>query len=500
MIAEASAVQIRTRGQFLIIGSLMALVAAGLLWYSQTAAFAWDEGFHLLTAQLIKNGRRPYLDFFFPQTPLNAYWNALWFRLFGDTWRTAHVAAALLTTSAILIAADYVYSRFPIARWRFAGALAVIFAVALNSSIVEFGTVGQAYGFCLVSIMAAFRFTILAVERSSIAMALMAGLMAGMASGASLLVVLAGPVMLLWLLVYNQTGSRIAKSVAFGAGHAVPFTPVLWFYLQKPREVLFTVFQFNYRYRAVGWADPTSHDIDVLSSWLVSAQASMLLVLAIAGIYFIHRRSGWPRDVRAEFYLCAWIPIIMGAHIGTAHPTFERYYLLTVPFLSIITVATLYWFATALGPGENSVEKPFWPVFLMAVFFALGLGRALYVDESDSYTWKDLEAVANKVNRVAPPGTPVWGEEHIYFLTRRPPPYGMEHENSHKELHLSAEFLRALHILPRPEMEKMMRAGYYSSIAICEDSDRVDALDLPNVYLKSEEIGECTVYWDPKKP
>jgi hypothetical protein len=494
--AEAPAVEVRTRSQYLIIGSVMALVAAGLLWYSQTGAFAWDEGFHLLAAQLIKNGKRPYLDFFFPQSPLNAYWNAFWFKLFGDTWRTAHVAATLCTFSAILITGDYVYSRFPVVRWRFAGALAVISIVSLNAMIVEFGTVGQAYGLCLVCIMAAFRFTVLAVERRSAAMALMAGLMAGMASGASLLTVLAGPVMLLWLLIYNQTGSRIAKFVAFGVGNAAPFAPVLWLYLQKPREVLFTVFQFNYRYRAVDWSDPTFHDIDTLSSWLVSAQASMLLVLAIGGIFFVYRRSGWPRAVQAQFYLCAWISIIAGAHIGTAHPTFERYYLLFVPFVSIISVAALYWLGTALAASE----KPFWPVFLAIVFFALGLGRALYVDEDGSYTWKDLEAVANKVNQVTPPGAPTWSEEHIYFLSKRTPPTGMEHDNSHKELHLSPEFIRALHILPRPEMERRLKAGEYSTVSMCEDSDRVTALDLPDVYKKSEEIGECTVYWDPQKP
>lgn len=39
--------------------------------YAQTPAFTDDEGFHL-AAQLIKAGLRPYLDFCFDQTPLNA--------------------------------------------------------------------------------------------------------------------------------------------------------------------------------------------------------------------------------------------------------------------------------------------------------------------------------------------------------------------------------------------------------------------------------------------
>jgi hypothetical protein len=216
----------------------------------------------------------------------------------------------------------------------------------------------------------------------------------------------------------------------------------------------------------------------------------MLGVLAMAGLFFVLRRSGWERAVRAEFYLCAWISVIVGAHIGTAHPTFERYYLLIVPFLSILSIAALYWL--------NS-ENPRWPVFLATFFFACGLARALLVDELDAYRWTDLEAVAKKVNYVTPPGGQIWGDEHIYFLTRRTPPMGMEHENSHKPLNLPDEFNQKLHILPRPEMERRLKAGVYDTVAMCEDSDRITALDLPSVYEESEEIGECTVYWDRKK-
>src|ERR1051325_11030393 len=91
----------------LLIPGLVSVPAAGLLLYSQTKAFAWDEGWHLLAAQTILRGKRLYLDFCYPQTPLNAYWNAGWMRVFGDTWRTAHAVAALMTTLAVLLTADY---------------------------------------------------------------------------------------------------------------------------------------------------------------------------------------------------------------------------------------------------------------------------------------------------------------------------------------------------------------------------------------------------------
>ena len=81
---------------YLVCGFLTAV----LIVYARTRAFAWDEGFHLITAQLIKAGKRPYIDWVFSQPPLNAYWNALWMGIFGESWRVVHTVAALCTAVA----------------------------------------------------------------------------------------------------------------------------------------------------------------------------------------------------------------------------------------------------------------------------------------------------------------------------------------------------------------------------------------------------------------
>src|SRR5438445_5647294 len=82
---------------------ILPLYAAAFLIYSETWAFAWDEGYHLLAAQLILAGKKPYIDFCFPQSPLNAYWNAWWMSVLGQSWRVAHAVAALLTIGAVLL-------------------------------------------------------------------------------------------------------------------------------------------------------------------------------------------------------------------------------------------------------------------------------------------------------------------------------------------------------------------------------------------------------------
>src|SRR5260370_40235584 len=86
-------------------------IGALLLWYSQTRAFSWDESYHLLAAQLVAHGKRPYLDFCFPQPPLNTYWNAMWMRIVRESWHAIHAVAALMVLAAAWRISGYGRSR-----------------------------------------------------------------------------------------------------------------------------------------------------------------------------------------------------------------------------------------------------------------------------------------------------------------------------------------------------------------------------------------------------
>jgi hypothetical protein len=50
-----------------------ATLVIALLAYSQAVAYFGNESFHLLAAQLINAGKRPYLDFFYQHPPLFIY-------------------------------------------------------------------------------------------------------------------------------------------------------------------------------------------------------------------------------------------------------------------------------------------------------------------------------------------------------------------------------------------------------------------------------------------
>ena len=108
--------------------------------------------------------------------------------LLGLDWHVPHAFQALFTIAAVLLTADYVYFRFPIAplalrrrpRER-SGHRAQCHGVRLRASLA------QAYGICIFGVVAAFRFTVIAVDRKRPWWAGMAGFFAGMAAASSLL-------------------------------------------------------------------------------------------------------------------------------------------------------------------------------------------------------------------------------------------------------------------------------------------------------------------------
>jgi hypothetical protein len=480
----------RADRKYLVLCGVVALLGTGLILYSRTAAFAWDEGFHLLTAQLIGAGKRPYLDFCFPQTPLNAYWNAGWFHLFGDSWRKAHTVAALLTCGAVMLTADYLFARFPVNAWRFATALTAALMVGLNVMVVQFGTIGQAYGLCLFLIVAAFRFSVVAVERKKLLWPAGAGFLASAAAMSSLLTVLVAPMLAVWILVYDRAGNRWSKFAAFVAGATIPVLPLAWLFVLRPRQVIFGVIQYNLLYRQVHWEGAIRHDLEVMVSWLNSSQALLLGLLAAAGLLFIRFRSGWDRERRAELYLCGWLALGVAAIIGSAHPTFERYFLLTVPFLAILAAVGVH----AIGSRMISADRPFWQVFALALLLAMGLAKSLY-DGRDDLSWLDIEEVAKKVDEVTPAQASLLADENVYFVTHRLPPSGMELADSHR-LEFPPAFARTMHIISRADLDQKIKAGEFSTVEMCQDDETYEALGLRQLYAQHFETDNCAVFWD----
>ena len=472
---------------------LVALLGAGLMVYAQTWAFAWDEGFHLLAAQLILRGMRPYIDFFHAQTPLYAYWNSFWMRMFNDTWRTAHAVSAVSTTLALWLTGSYVFDRFhggvwrP--NWRLPMAAAAVLLTGLNSQVVQFATIGQGYGICLLAVVAAFRFTVANVKRDDARFAMGAGFFAGVAAASSLLTAPMGPVFFVWML--RAPGARLKRILAFVAGGLIPFLPLLRLFLQSPKIVFFGAVKYHLFYRTVDWSDSTKQNADVAFGWMESPHAMVMLLLVLLALVFL-ARNDVPLTLRRELRLCIWLSAVEGAYLLYVRPTFPRYFLFIVPFLAIISTVGFYYAGITIGRPA----KPFPIMLLLVAILCLGVGRTLNGGKGD-YRWSDWEKLAKKVNEVTPPGGMIDADEAVFFITRRMPPSGMEYEDTHK-LRLSKELSAQLHVFSKEERTRRVKAGVYDTVATCEDDEKTakDFLDLPSIYKQKATIGDCTVSWD----
>jgi hypothetical protein len=490
------------RREMLWLWCSAAVLAAALIVYSQTLAFAWDEGFHLLAAQLIVRGKRPYLDFIHPQAPLYAYWNATLMRLFGQSWRVVHVASSLAVVGAALLTAQFVLTRLEDRTWRLAAALSAMGLLGLNSTILWYGTIGQAYATCLLLVVSAFRLTVLASEWESAgigagaAVFAGAGFCAGASAACSLLTVPFAPVLLLWTWFDGRGRSpwqdRLRKSAIYAGGAAVPFLPMLWLLLQAPRKVLFGAFQYHMFYRGLDWPGAGKQNVDVATAWMNNYEAVILIGLAGLGWAYIVERSNWERRKKGEFYLCVWLIAAESAYLCLPRPTFGRYYLFVMPFLAMLSAVGLYAIAAQIG----SLWLP-WRYPLALTLLLSGAFAKYSYDARDDYSWKDLEKVAAKVDEVTAPGAALYADEQIYFLTKRDPPSGMELMDSHK-LQLPDALADSLHVVSTAKWDAQIAEGRFATISICDDADRVMALGLPGPYAQTADVAGCSVFWARK--
>lgn len=463
--------------------SILLLIFAGLLLYSQNTTIDWDEGFHLVAASLIAAGKRPYVDFCFPQPSLHAWWNALWLNVTGGTWRGPHVVATLLTCGAIGLTADFLARRFRDTPWRWTGPLIAALLVGLNGVVVEFGTKSQAYGAGMFLTVAAFRAISSQSGRPSFLRMLAAGCLAGAATSCSLLTAPACVALLLWAIWQREW----LRTAVFLAGLLLPLLPLAISLIQAPYQTWFNLVGYHIFYRRVGWTGATRHDLQTLASWADSGPALLLILFAVAGLRFARRSH------RTEYYLAAWMAVALSLEAAFAHPTFPQYFIFTVPFLAILA-----------APGfceivDRLAVAPTRAIAGLAALLLISLAADLSEWADDNNTWTAMEELATKVREVTPAGALVLADPPVYFAMRSAPPSGMEFPASHR-IEIPPPTAAALHIVPQSVLVERVRSGDFATVETCKgDEEEILELALPDHYSQSATIAECKVYWGFKR-
>lgn len=455
--------RLRLPAQLLI---LVAALTALLVAYSQTVAYFGDESIHLVAGQLIAAGKRPYIDFFYQHAPLFAYLVAFLVAVFGESWRVVHVATALLTGGTLLMAGAYVYARATDVLPRLVTATLAVLLLAENAYVVSFGTVALPYALCLFLTTTAFVFITTSVSQPSSTRAFVAGACAGAAAACYLLTAPVIIVLIVWLFLHNQAGSRGLKFLSFLFGVALPFVPLLFLAARAPNRVWFDLVQYHLFHRS-------GRDLNVwfnlreIAGWFVSIQGIILTGFALVSFFLIRRLASQTR-LRHELNLSLWIATALSIFISVSRPVSSFYFVLITPFLAIPA-------AVGIAAIHLRVRPSLKFVFVLAVVLAYGAGLSakqyIWLRQTSYADHRTVKEIARVVDEVTPPAGMIYAFEAVYFEAHRLPPPGLENRFN-----------------PESRADELLKAGRFDTVCISSTNPRLRELNLLARYRQSSTL------------
>lgn len=472
----------------------LTIVSAALIAFSQTGAiYDGDEGLHLVAALAVKDGQRPYVDFFYWHQPLYLYLAASWMALVGESWRSVHVLSAVLTAAcAVLVGTIGIGAGQMGTRQTLSGVVGASF-FGLNVLVLKWGTIGHNYALCLLLSVAGFGLVIRTVRQPGVWGAFWTGFCAGGATATSLLVVPLAPMLLIWLILNNTAGDWRAKSVYFLGATMIPFLPLSWLALDAPYPTFFGLVAHHLFYRAP-IDNVTALQWEILLSWSKSPQALMLILLSAIGLWAAVRHPDG-KAARNHFYLCASLVIAIGIFVAVIHPPARTpYFVLTTPFLAMLAAAGTDALAQRVRPA-----RPSWVVALMVGFFILSGVGSIYRERSWISEWARVESFAAAVNRVTPAEASFYTSyAFVYFAARHRPPPGLENGWA-SHMPLSADLLSSLRVMPASVASEKVRSGGFETTLLWRDDPRFDRATLERVYRQARDLDRYFVLrWDVK--
>jgi hypothetical protein len=298
-----------------------------------------DEGYYLLAAKLVLEGRRPYADFFFPQMPLLPYAYAAGMAMMGVSWITGRLLSGVL--ASLLGTALYLHAL------RISGsrrlALFGVLLFATSSLDLAWYTAAKTYTLTALLLFLAY----VAFERSraspQASRLFLSGLLTALAIDTRLLAVASlgafGWALYRWP---PAAGERSRAAGCFAAGLALGVLPVLWLATSAGPAFWFDNIGFHLRRSDLGFLASLLQKAQVALQLLglptveagASLQVALLLAVSLAGRYarFRVRTPGG-----LALTLAAWLGLVS----LLPAPTYLQYFSVIIPFLIVAALGSL---------------------------------------------------------------------------------------------------------------------------------------------------------------
>ncbi len=478
-------------------GSLVLVFTLAILFSQWPLAFG--DTYHLLAAQMVAAGRKPYLDFFVQQVPLYPLICGAWLRIFGTSWHAANLFSGLLICASAAMVARIATRIFAEPGWGAQGSIVAVLLFGLNVPVAQSGDDAQPYALCMFFCLSAW---LAALDASPAVMrTFLTGLAAGAAVNTSLLAV---PFFLaltvFQTMVFQETGpDRRRKLPWFVCGAAVASIPLAYLAMLAPAQAWFSIVKFQLFYRTAAPGLPkniASHNLHEIMDWVLSIQGAVLVLSSLAGLLFLFDRKV-PGSTRRPVRYTALIAVLWAFYLVLVPLTWHMYFVLVVPYASLLAAA---------GLCHLSARRrlPQWRSKILAgaiLLYSLGLAIPAVAGllSGRPSRWAQQEEAARIVNAETGPNDAVYSDdESIYVAARRLPPRGLENSFGAAVRLPAGEYERA-GLVPPEKNEGRLRAGDFAAVVLIKtNAARVQAVRSGGRYSQSAETKNYVIFWKSK--
>jgi 4-amino-4-deoxy-L-arabinose transferase-like glycosyltransferase len=484
------------RGQAGVLRSL-ALVFALAIVISQWP-LAFGDTYHLLAAQMVAAGRKPYLDFFVQQVPLYPLICGAWLRIFGTSWQAANLFSGLLICGSAAMVARIARRIYAEAEWGARGSIIAVLLFGLNLLVAQSGDDAQPYALCMFFCLSAWLAALDA--RPTIKRIFLAGLAAGAAVNTSLLAVPFFLILTGWCMVNAGGSDRLRRLLWFTCGAAVASIPLAYLAMLAPTQAWFDIVEFQLFYRTAAPGLPknvASHNLHEIMDWVRSIQGAALVLLSLAGTYFLCDHQA-PASTRRSIRYAASIAVLWALYLSFVPLTWHMYFVLVVPYASLLAAAGL----CQLCARARSLQWSSKVLVGTMVLYSLGLAMPLVagVLSRRPARWAPPEEAARIVNAKAGLNEPMYSDdESIYVAARRLPPHGLENSFG-AVLRLPAGEYERAGLAPPEQNEDQLRAGNFAAVVLTKANTdaRIQVVRSGGLYPQSVETKNYVVFWKSK--
>lgn len=352
------------RSSWLYAAAALAILGAVFFFMARHRLVDVDEGYYLLAAKLVTEGKTPYIDFFYPQMPLLPYVYGWWMKLFGASWYSARCLSALL---AIALGALVYFHLTKTTGKRSLGFLgAALFA--FSSFSLAWFTVVKTYSLSALLVFLSYLF--LRSSSASPKKYFWGGLFLGLAVDTRLLLaglVLAAAAQILWL---DKTPGIRASRLGWWAFGFLAALSLNGFFLTNPDNFFFNNLGYHLLRSDYGAAETLKLKLETgLKLFGIGATepafALQFLLLFLAALFFFRPFSNFAQKPLLGAIFAASLLII--SFFPT--PAYTQYFCVAVPFMIVVLLESLAGRWKEWFPPQGKKSRPVWRWGLSAALF-----------------------------------------------------------------------------------------------------------------------------------